>query len=119
VCVISQAVEQLRAISLRIDRLQLSVLDVFLSFRCLHRLSRDVQATATLPNSSHAGQWTQVVQRVDDHLRRLNINIGSVGRHRCLPYQLRAFLWWAMPSNSCGRNKGVEHPAHVDSLILS
>jgi hypothetical protein len=81
VCVISQAVEQLRAISLRIDRLQLSVLDVFLSFRCLHRLSRDVQATATLPNSSHAGQWTQVVQRVDDHLRRLNINIGSVGRH--------------------------------------
>ena len=39
--------------------------------------------------------------------------------HRCLPYQLRAFVWEAMPSNSCGRNKGVEHPAHVDSMILS
>ena len=40
-------------------------------------------------------------------------------RHRFLPDQLLASNWRAKPSNSGGRNSGVKHSAHADSVILS
>jgi hypothetical protein len=49
----------------------------------------------------------------------MGVTVITFTAYRCLPNPLRAFACEEMPSNSCGKNKGVAQPAHVDSMILS
>lgn len=63
--VVSQSIEELRPIRLRIDRLELAMLNEDLPFRCRRRLGRNVEATASLPNARHTGWRTEILQRVD------------------------------------------------------
>ena len=62
-CVVAQAIEELWAVGLRIDRLALHVLDKGLLFGAVS-LGVDIQAALAGPDAGHAGQGAEVGQSI-------------------------------------------------------
>ena len=79
--VVAEPVEELRAVRLRIDRLELVPLDEGLLLRASGR-GMDVFADGALPDAGHAGQRTEVLQRVDVGVG-LRVDVSGKIDHGC------------------------------------
>jgi len=80
--VVAQPIEELRAVGLGIDRLQFDAFNEHLLLRALG-LGVDVKAASALPDSGQAGQWPEILQRVNVEVRGFGVDVlGIVGHGR-------------------------------------
>ena len=82
--VIAQAVEELRPVCLRIDRLQLDALDEDLPLGPV-RLGIHVETADALPDAGHVGEGTEILQGMGVDVGRLGIDVVGIVAHCVAP----------------------------------